>query len=214
MLLLQSRSIFCLLLAVRLGARRTRIPSSGTRPPTAWTPTFTAKRSGRCWRTSPRQTGWHIFVEPGAARNASAKFKDLPSGDALKMLLGNLNFALVPETNGPSQLYVFTHHDARTPRSRCARRRAPPKHVPNELLVKVKPGTDIDALAKSLGAKIIGRDDKLGIYRLQFADAAATDAALAQLKNNSDVLAVDYNYYFDPPPTPQLVAGPLPPRFP
>ena len=53
------------------------------------------------------QTGWHIFVEPGAERNASVKFKDLPSGDALKMLLGDLNFALVPQTNAPALLYVF-----------------------------------------------------------------------------------------------------------
>jgi hypothetical protein len=41
------------------------------------------------------QTGWHIFVEPGTARNASTKFKDLPADDALRMLLGNLNFAFV-----------------------------------------------------------------------------------------------------------------------
>ena len=53
------------------------------------------------------QTGWHIFVEPDTERNASTKFKNLPSGDALKMLLGDLNFALVPQTNGPSQLYIF-----------------------------------------------------------------------------------------------------------
>jgi hypothetical protein len=85
--------------------------------------------------------------------------------------------------------------------------KAAPKHVPNELLVKLKPGTDVDALAKALGAKVIGRDDKLGIYRLQFGDADATDAALAKLKSNSDVLAVDYNYVFDPPATPQLLAN-------
>ena len=54
------------------------------------------------------QTGWHIFVEPGSARNASTKFKDLPPDDALRMLLGNLNFAFVPQTNGPDFLYVFT----------------------------------------------------------------------------------------------------------
>src|ERR1039458_10547914 len=42
---------------------------------------------------------------------------------------------------------------------------------------------------------------------LQFANADATDAALASLKNNSDVLAVDYNFYFDPPTTPQLLAN-------
>jgi hypothetical protein len=45
--------------------------------------------------------------------------------------------------------------------------------------------------------------DKYGVYRLEFADAGATDSALSQLQNNSDVQAVDYNYYFDPPPTAQ-----------
>jgi hypothetical protein len=72
-------------------------------------------------------------------------------------------------------------------------------------LIRVKPGTDIDALAKLLGAKIVGRMDKLGIYLLQFADADATDAALAQLRSDSDVLDVDYNYYYDPPPPAQEI---------
>ena len=54
------------------------------------------------------QTGWHIFVEPGSSRTASTKFQDLPPDDALRMLLGNLNFAFVPQTNGPDFLYVFT----------------------------------------------------------------------------------------------------------
>jgi len=141
---------------------------------------------------------WKIFVEPGAERNVSAKFKDLPSGEALKMLLGDLNFALVPQTNGPSLLYVF-----RTTMQNATRRvvvAKPARRVANQLLVRVKPGTDMEALAKLMGAKIIGRMDKLGVYLLQFGDAAATDAALGQLKNNSDVLDVDYNYSFDPPP--------------
>ena len=154
---------------------------------------------------------WKIFVEPGAEHKASAKFKDLPSGDALKMLLGDLNFALVPQTNGPSLLYVF-----RTTMQNATRQvviAKPAKRIANELLLKVKPGTDMDALAKLMGAKIIGRLDKLGLYRLQFGDAAATDAALAQLQNNSDVAQVDYNYSFDPPPPAQPVdsapGGPL-----
>jgi hypothetical protein len=137
----------------------------------------------------------------------SAKFKNLPSIEALRMLFGDLNFALVPQTNAVPQLYVF-----RTERQNATQQvRAPnatAKHVPNELIVKLKPGADIDALAKLIGAKVIGRDDKLGIYRLQFANADATDAALASLKNNSDVQAVDYNYIFDPPATPQLLANP------
>ncbi len=146
---------------------------------------------------------WKIFVEPGAEHNASAKFKNLPSGDALKMLLGDLNFALVPQTNAPSQLYVFrtTMQSATQP----VRTKKSAKHVANQLLVHVKPGTDIDALAKSLGAKVVGRMDKLGVYLLQFADAAATDAALGQLKSNSDVLDADYNYNLDPPPSAQAI---------
>jgi hypothetical protein len=151
------------------------------------------------------KTGWRIFVEPGSVRTISVKFSKLAVGEALHQLLGDLNFALVPQTNAPAQLYVFktTMQNA----TRAVIVRAAPKHMPNELLVRVKPGTDIDALAKSLGAKIIGRDDKLGIYRLQFDDAAATDSALTQLKNDSDVLAVDYNYILDPPAVPQQVAN-------
>jgi hypothetical protein len=148
--------------------------------------------------------GWQVYVEPDTTHTTSAKFKNLPSIEALRMLFGDLNFALVPQTNAVPRLYVF-----RTERQNATRLvRAPKvaaKHVPNELLVKLKPGADIDALAKLIGAKVIGRDDKLGIYRLQFANADATDAALASLKNNSDVLAVDYNYVFDPPVTPQLL---------
>jgi Subtilase family len=152
------------------------------------------------------QTGWHIFVEPGTTRVASTKFKDLPSDDALRMLLGKLNFAFVPQTNGPDFLYVFT-----TSRGSATRRvgvtNAPPRRVANELLVKLKPGTDIDALAKLLGAKITGRNDKLGIYRLLFGGEDSTTAALGSLKANSDVAAVDYNYIYDPPLSPQPVGN-------
>jgi thermitase len=153
-----------------------------------------------------RQTGWRVFVEPGASRVASAKFKNLPPTDALRMLLGNLNFALAPQTNGPVCLYVFTTRRENATRH-VAPAPAPPKRVPNELLVKLKPGADIDALAKLLGAKIIGRNDKLGIYRLQFDNAGATDTGLASLRNNSAVDAADYNYIFDPPPSPQTLAN-------
>lgn len=157
------------------------------------------------------QTGWHIFVEPNAARDVDVKFSNLASGEALKKLLGNLNFAFVPKTNEASQLYVFlTRRENATRMVNAALAKAVPekqKHVPNELIVKVKPGTDIDALAKSLGAKVTGRDDKLGIYKLQFEDAAAADAALEKLKANSDVEAVDYNYIYDPPVAAQPISG-------
>jgi thermitase len=156
--------------------------------------------------------GWRIYVEPDTTHTTSAKFKDLPSGDALKRLLGNLNFALVPRTNGVPNLYVF-RTEMKNATQQVLVPKAAPKHVANELLVKLKPGTDADALAKLVGAKIIGRNDKLGLYRLLFDNASVTDAALGQLKGNSDVAEVDYNYYFDPPPPVQALSsapvGPL-----
>src|SRR5512140_2939966 len=49
-------------------------------------------------------SGWQVFLEPGTTHSVSAKFKNLPAGDALRLLLGDINFALIPSTNGPSRL--------------------------------------------------------------------------------------------------------------
>ncbi|MDR3456105.1 MAG: S8 family serine peptidase [Verrucomicrobiae bacterium] len=153
------------------------------------------------------QTGWHIFVEPDTARKVDVKFKDLPSGEALHKLLGDLNFAFVPKTNEASHLYVFktTMQNAtrRVQGTNAVAKAGPPRHVLNELIVKVKPGADIDAIAKSVGAIVVGRNDKLGVYRLQFDSEADMEAALGKLKANTEVAAVDYNYYYDLPMQPQ-----------
>jgi len=151
------------------------------------------------------QTGWHIFVEPGADRKADVKFKDLPRGEALKKLLGDLNFAFVPQTNRADFLYVFmTTMQAATQRVAETNQA---RHVANQLLVKVKPGTDIDALAKSVGGRVIGRDDALGIYLLEFDNETAMEAALASLKTDPDVEAVGYNYLYDTPTAMQPAAN-------
>jgi hypothetical protein len=151
-------------------------------------------------------TGWKVFVEPGTSRNVSAKFKDLPPGDALHLLLGNLNFALVPETNASPKLFVF-----RTTLQRATQQVRPAnsdgsgaeaKLIPNELIVRLKPGAKIDDLARLLGAKVVGRIDGLNAYRLQFADQAAADSAREQLATNPDVASVDSNYSIDRPATP------------
>ena len=52
-------------------------------------------------------TGWQVLIEPGIDDKISARFKDKSSGEALQRLLGKLNFALAPDTNGNSKLYVF-----------------------------------------------------------------------------------------------------------
>jgi Subtilase family len=159
------------------------------------------------------ESGWHIYVEPDAARTVSVKFKNLPTGEALHLLLGDLNFAMVPETNASPKLYVFrTRMENATrlvqPVKAVAKKDDKPKKIPNELIVRLKPGVKIDELARLLGAKVIGHIDSLNAYRLQFDSSDATDAAQAQLASNSDVASVESNYSLPAPEVPQQVTVP------
>ena len=123
------------------------------------------------------------------------------------MLLGDVNFALVPVTNANPSLYVF-----RTTIKNATQfvRPAVPADagkaiiIPNELIVRLKPGAKIDELAKLLGAKVIGRIDSLNAYRLQFEDAAATEAARTQLSSNPEVTSVESNFALDRPADPRI----------
>jgi hypothetical protein len=127
-------------------------------------------------------TGWKVYLEPGTTHDVSAKFKDLPPGEALRLLLGDLNFALVPETNASPKLFVFRTSQrnatqlVRAPESETKKG----KIIPNELIVRLKPGAKIDELARLLGAKVIGRMSDLNAYRLQFDNADAAAAAREQ----------------------------------
>lgn len=151
-------------------------------------------------------TGWRIFVEPDTSHTVSAKFKDLAPGEALRLLLGDINFALVPGTNANARLFVF-----RTSQEHATQSIEPSKAIPNELIVRLKPGAKIDELAKLLGAKVVGRIASLNAYRLQFDDSAATASARDQLAINPDVASVDSNYAIQPPAGPQAMpAGAAP----
>lgn len=156
------------------------------------------------------QSGWHVFLEPDYSYKASVKFQNLPPGEALRRLLGNLNFAMVPQTNGPQRLYVFrTAMKNATQQVRRAGERPAPKaqRVVNELIIRVKPGTDVEALAKSLGAKIVGSIPELNAYRLLFEDEAATEAARQKLLANPDVTRVENSYLSEMPLQPQSLGG-------
>ncbi len=157
-------------------------------------------------------TGWQVYLEPSTTHMVSAKFKNLPPGEALRLLLGDLNFALVPETNTPSKLFVF-----RTSRKNATQLVRAPKPetgvarvIPNELIVTLKPGASIDALARLLGAKVLGRLPGRNTYRLQFDDSDATESARKQLTDNPDVASVDNNYSID---RPELAREAFPPTL-
>ena len=169
----------------------------------------------RVLETIAAKTGWKVFVEPETLHTVSVKFNNLPPGDALHLLLGDVNFALLPGTNSSQRLYVFRTTMQRatqqvTPRTAEAKA-ATPKAVPNELIVRLKPGMKIDELAKLLGAKVIGHIDLLNAYRLQFDDQAASDAARQQLASNPDVGSVEDNFTINQPEMAQGITANVPP---
>lgn len=150
-------------------------------------------------------TGWQVYVEPEAETTVSVKFKGLPVADALRRLLGGFNFALVPETNGVMRLYVF-----RTSMADATRPITPPtatqavtgartNRLANELVVRVKPGTNIAELARALGAKVVGAIPGHNIYRLRFDDANAAETARSKLAAQPGVESVENNYAIDRP---------------
>jgi hypothetical protein len=153
-------------------------------------------------------TGWQVFVEPGTRlkQPVSVKFNNLAAGEALGRMLGELSFAVLPQANAPAKLFVFRTSvgDA----TQLVKRREAPKAKPiaDELVLLRKPGSkeSADELAKRLGAKITGRVNELGAYRLKFADENAARRALASLSGDAD-FNVDHNYAIPRP----VVADPL-----
>ena len=97
-----------------------------------------------------RHTGWQVYVESNITFNVSAKFKDLPASEALRHLLGDLNFALVPETNSPSHLYVFRssqRNATQLVRPGNINSRGASKKIPDELIVALKSGIKPETIA-------------------------------------------------------------------
>ena len=163
-----------------------------------------------------KHTGWHVFVESNMTHTVSTKFQDLPTGEALRMLLGDLNFAIVPQTNGPDHLYVFRTSlgNARIlihPSDLVSKLSRSGK-IPNQLIVTLKPGAKIEALDCLGGAHVTGRMDAIHAYRVEFKDANAAEAARDCLSKNPEVASVDSNYSMEPPNIP-LGVGNQSPQF-
>ena len=157
-------------------------------------------------------TGWHIDLEPTPGKTFTTKFTGLPRGEAMRILLGSeMNYAFAPGDNDQTQLFIF-----RTSRSAATYQIEPKpkpqiapasKQVPNQLVVKLKPGMKIEELARKLGGKVKARIGDLNAYLLEFDDAAATESARRELSSDADVESVDSNFYVDPPATPQKLNG-------
>lgn len=158
-------------------------------------------------------TGWRVYVESNVTANVSVKFKDLPTGEALRFLLGKLNFALVPQTNASPRLYVFQSSLENATKlirpANLTERKAEP--IPNELVVTLKPGAKIENLDCIQAGKVVGKIASLNAYRIQFKNESEAQAARDCLSGNPDVDSIDSNFKVDrTPPLRQLDASVAP----
>jgi hypothetical protein len=148
-------------------------------------------------------THWQILVEPGIEREVTTRFQDLPVGKALRRLFGPLSFAYVPGGAGSVKLLVFSSEaEAATRLVATVASTAGPeaKRIEDELILRVKPGFqgDIEELARSLGAKVVGKLDEQDAYRLKFGSAEAAESARNRLASRRD-LDVQDNYLINRP---------------
>ena len=196
-------------------ARSGVVSTSTNRPPLSYSPQFGFFDADiRSW-TLPqvlsrlsRVTGWQVFVEPGGERFVSTAFRNLPTREALPRLLGEFNFALMPRTNSPPQLFIYrTSLDSATQRvedvsAEAGDSSANRKH---ELIVALKGDAKgkAEALAREVGAEITGRLDSANAFRLKFPDDASETAGKQALAASSDVESVEANTEFAQPEVPQ-----------
>jgi len=150
-------------------------------------------------------TGWRVYIVPDTEDTVTTSFRQLDTGDALRRLLGAFNFALLPQSDGSTALFVFRRSADEATRlvahADPTSRVRPGTPIPDELVVVLKPraGESIDALAKRHGAHVVGRLESQRAYRLAFADEKAAADARRSLTGDADVESLESNFALAPP---------------
>jgi hypothetical protein len=163
-------------------------------------------------------SGWQVYVEPGTELDVTARFEGLSQAEALRRLLGRLNFALLPQVDGPTALFVFrTSAEEATQRVRAVAAGAGPRRgspIAGERIVVLAPGADADDLARRLGATIVARLAGLHAYRLAFGSEGHAREADRMLARDPAVESVEANLAIAPPAILEPLAGAAAPSFP
>ena len=153
-------------------------------------------------------TGWRIFIEPGLSRLVNAKFKNLPSHEALPLILGSLNYALVSDGKNGQRLLVFQKDQ------KAATEFVRPdlsKPIPNELIVILKKGSKLtpEEIAKLIGGKVlsVSKDGKAIRFSFESEDAVAEARETLAKLLKTDVDSIQDNYYVVSPEAALSVAS-------
>lgn len=89
--------------------------------------------------------------------------------------------------------------------------KAESRAIPEELVVRLRPGDSIDALARAYGADVAGRMEAGNVYRLRFPNAELAAAARQAFGKEPSVASIESNYAIARPQIPQPLASNVPP---
>lgn len=146
---------------------------------------------------------WEVLVEPGLQATVSTRFKGLPAHQALRRILGNLNFAVLPGKNGRKRLYIYRNS------IRAATKQLKPetgnqpsqsRRIENEIIAALNTDSPetMETLANWLNAEVVGKIDGLNAYRLRFQNKDEAEQARKKL-GSLDSLQISDNYEMDIP---------------
>jgi len=145
---------------------------------------------------------WKVYVDPELLdQKVSVTFREASQADALRFLLGSMNYALVPGSKGHAKLYVYKSSVAEATSLVLPDKTAKATNwLSRELIVTVPPGSkkDVEKLASELNGKVVAKSDGLNAYRLQFPDDQTAQKAREALAERSD-LDIQDNYSFQRP---------------
>lgn len=146
-------------------------------------------------------TGWRIFMEPGLSYTVDSKFKNLPPHEALPLIFGTRNYALVSDGKNGQRLLVFVkNQDAATESIRPDLS----EPIPNELILILKKGSKLtpQEIAQLIGGKILAISKSGNAIRFSFEDKEAVAKAkeiLAKLIESNTIDSIQNNYYMISP---------------
>ncbi len=168
---------------------------------------------GRVLGRLAKTTGWQIFVEPETHRSVDVAFTNLAPAEALPRILGEFSFSFAPTERGGKELRIYrTSADAATSAIDPLdddEFQARPGPIPNEWIVRLKPGSKLspEALAKRLKARLVGRMDDLRTFRLRFDSPDDASSARGTLLADPEIAALENNIRL-PIPEPGVSGGP------